>query len=276
MDSARVRPAPLGIAWAFLRRGALEAASYRAAFVLYAAGMILSMLSFYFLSRFVGVGRHPALREYGGDYLAFGLIGVIGMDFLQTAVGACARRVRESQIAGSLEAMLATPTPESWVLLGLPLYEYVAALARACLWLGAGALLFGARFRPDALGLAAALALSALAFGSLGLAAAAATMVLRKTDPMTLFLGGLSLVFSGVFYPLAALPDWARPVSTVLPATHAFEALRGALLAGAGPLELVRPLGWLALFSALAGPASVGAFLLALRRARTDGSLGQY
>jgi ABC-2 type transport system permease protein len=264
------------VAWAFLRRGALEAMSYRAAFLLYAAGMALSMLSFYFLSRFVGVGRSPALGAYGGDYLAFGLVGVIGMDFLHTAAGACARRVREAQMAGTFEPMLATPTKESWVLLCLPAYEYVSSLLRACLWLGAGVVVFGARVDLDPIGLTAALLLSLLAFGSLGLLAAAATMVLRKTDPISMFLGGLSLVFSGVFYPLAALPAWARPVSALLPATHALDALRGALLRGAGPSLLLRPLGWLALFSAVVGPAAVLAFLWALRRARTDGSLGQY
>jgi len=270
------RPTLLGVTWAFLRRGALEALSYRSAFVLYAAGMSLSMLSFYFLSRFVGVSTHPALKAYGGDYLGFGLVGVIGMDFLHTAAGSCARRVREAQMAGTFEPMLATPTPESWVLLGLPAYEYVSSLGRASLWLGAGVVLFGARVNLDALGLMSALLLSALAFGSLGLLAAAATMVLRKTDPITMFMGGLSLVFGGVFYPLSALPGWARPVSALLPATHAFEALRGALLSGAGPVALFRPLLWLALFSIVVGPLALLAFRWAMRRARVDGSLGQY
>jgi ABC-2 type transport system permease protein len=269
-------PTLRAVGWAFLRRGALEALSYRAAFLLYAAGISLWMLSFYFLSRFVGVAKHPSLAPYGGDYLGFGLIGVIGMDFLHTAAGACARRVREAQVAGTFEPMLATPTPESWVLLCLPAYEYVSSLGRASLWLLAGVVLFGTRVELDPLGLAAALLLSAAAFGSLGLLAAAATMVLRKTDPITMFLGSLSLVFSGVFYPLSALPGWARPVSALLPATHAFEALRGALLAGAGPAALARPLGWLALFAAIVCPVAVLAFRWALRRSRIDGSLGQY
>jgi len=269
-------PGFAGVAWAFFRRGALEALSYRAASLLYAAGMALSMLSFYFLSRFVGVGRHPALDNYGGDYLAFGLVGVVGLDFLHTAVGACARRVRESQVTGTFEPMLATPTPETWVILCLPLYEYASALGRACLWLGTGALLFGARFRPDAPGALVALVLSALAFGSLGLLSAAATMWLRRTDPISALFGALSLVFSGVFYPISVLPAWAAPVSALLPTTHALEAMRAALLLGAGPADLFGPLSRLALFTILAGPVALLAFSAALRRARIDGSLGQY
>lgn len=270
------RPGFLAVAWAFFRRGALEALSYRAASLLYAAGMALSMLSFYFLSRFVGVGKHPALDGYGGDYLAFGLVGVVGLDFLHTAVGACARRVRESQVSGTFEPMLATPTPETWVILCLPLYEYAQALGRAALWLGAGALVFGARFDADVAGAVLALVLSALAFGSLGLLSAAATMWLRRTDPLSALVGALSLVFSGVFYPVSVLPAWAAPISALLPTTHALEALRAALLLDSSPADMGAPLLHLALFTIIAGPTALVAFRAALRRARIDGSLGQY
>jgi ABC-2 type transport system permease protein len=263
------------VAWAFFARGVQEALSLRFASVLYAAGMALSMLSFYFLSRFVDTARPAALAPWGGDYLAFGLIGIVGLDFLYTAAGACARRLREAQVAGTLEPMVATATPDAWVILCLPLYDYASALGRAALWLGAGAWIFGARFSPDPLGALAALALAAAAFGSLGLLSAAATLWLRRTDPVSSLLGALSMVFSGVFYPTSVLPAWAAPLSTLLPTTHALDALRAAALGG-GPGGLLPPLLRLAAFTALCGPVALLAFRAALSRARTDGSLGQY
>jgi ABC-2 type transport system permease protein len=61
-----------------------------------------------------------------------------------------------------------------------------------------------------------------------------------------------------------------------LPLTHALQALRGALLAGASPAALRGPLTALAVFAAVLIPAGVGAFAYALRRARIDGSLSHY
>lgn len=38
--------------------------------------------------------------------------------------------------------------------------------------------------------------------------------------------------FACVFYPLASLPDWVRPVALLLPAAHVFEGMRQALAGG--------------------------------------------
>lgn len=64
--------------------------------------------------------------------------------------------------------------------------------------------------------------------------------------------------FSAVFYPVAVLPAWLRPVAWALPSAHVFEGLRAALgggivrwdhLAAAAALNLVWLAGALALFA---------------------------
>ena len=42
---------------------------------------------------------------------------------------------------------------------------------------------------------------------------------------------------SAVFYPVSVLPAWLRPVSWLLPSTHAFEGMRGFLETGRFPLR---------------------------------------
>ncbi len=59
------------------------------------------------------------------------------------------------------------------------------------------------------------------------------------TKIQTLAWSGVSLVtpFSGVFYPVSVLPDWAQKISAVLPTSYIFEGMRSVLLKGTLPLD---------------------------------------
>src|SRR5207244_10643891 len=124
---------------------------------------------------------------------------------------------------------------------------------------------FGAAFAAFVLGMTA--------FVGLGLLAAAATMYLRKGEPIGLLVSGLSILTAGVIYPTSVLPGWLRSIGGALPITHALEAVRRALLGGAGFAELAPTLAALAVFTVVLAPLGLLAFLFALRRARIDGSL---
>jgi ABC-2 type transport system permease protein len=52
-------------------------------------------------------------------------------------------------------------------------------------------------------------------------------------DELTWALAGLVVPFSAVFYPVSALPAWARSVAALVPPAHVFEAMRAALAGGA-------------------------------------------
>ncbi|HLQ29347.1 MAG TPA: ABC transporter permease [Ktedonobacteraceae bacterium] len=45
---------------------------------------------------------------------------------------------------------------------------------------------------------------------------------------------GVQVFLSGVFWPVAQLPDWLRPISYILPLTYANDALRGVMLKSDG------------------------------------------
>jgi len=75
---------------------------------------------------------------------------------------------------------------------------------------------------------------------------------------------------SGIYYPIAVLPDWLQPVAWCLPSAYVFEGMRAVLLDGVVRFDL--------LVSALAinvvyFAAGVAIFLLALRQARVGGQL---
>ncbi|HKA88970.1 MAG TPA: ABC transporter permease [Haliangiales bacterium] len=273
---------PWQVAWAFLRRDAAEAASSRLRFLVYALGLGSLLLTFASLARFVGNpvgqgGAAEALAPTGAaGILGFWLVGLaVGELFRRTATG-LARKVREAQLEGTLEAILGTPAPAAWIVLSTPLYEILAGAVEAILLVGAGAAFFAVPLRPDAGGLAAATVLSLLAFGSLGLLGGALTMSLRRTDPVTALLGVAGVLVGGVLFPVTELPGVLRVAASAFPLAPSLDAFRLSLFAGAGAGALTAPLVALAAFTAVCGPAAALLFAWALRRARVQGSLGQY
>lgn len=265
------------VAWAFLRRGLQEALSYRAAFALRLLAVGLSLVSFSFFARFIDSGRSPLLASYGGDYLSFGLVGIILLNLQYTAVSAYPRAIRDAQVAGTLEAMLASPTPGWLILLCAPLYEFAASFLWTGVYLAAGALVFKVRFdHANLAALAVAATLCIAAFASLGFFAAAFTMLLRRSDPISFSLGGLSALVGGVLYPTAVLPSWLRSAGKALPITHALEMIRRAAFTGASVAELAPSLVGLTLFCAISVPLGLVAFGWTVRRARHDGSLTHF
>jgi ABC-2 type transport system permease protein len=274
---APARPTLRAVAGAFLRRDLTEAASYRLAFLLRLFGFLLGLLTVYFTARFINLTRNPLLAPYGGDYFSFGLVGLIFVDFQYVAIGAFATRIRMAQTQGTLEAILATPTPLPVVLAAAPIYDFAAAALRAGVYLVTGALLFGLRLhQANLLALVVTAILSLGTFVALGLCAGAFTLLLRRGDPINLLLGGASMLLGGVWYPTQALPGWLARCGDLLPLTHGLEATRRALLTGATVTDLVRPLGWLAALCLVFAPAGLLLFAFALRRARQDGSLTHY
>jgi ABC-2 type transport system permease protein len=267
----------LRILRAFVRREIAALGSYRIAAFLRLLGFVSVVASLLFLSRFVGAAVNPHLAAYAGNYLGFVVIGVLVTDFQQVGISGLAQRIRISQMMGTLEAEVATPAPP-WMVLGAPpVYEVVAAALRAVGYLTGAKLLLGLDLgRANWLSVIIAAPLVVGAFTGLGLLAAGTTMLVRRLNPVANIVGSLSFFLSGVMYPVSVLPGWLRAIGRLLPLTHALTALRGALLAGAGPGALKDSLLALAIFSAALAPAGVAVFVFALRRARADGSLSHY
>lgn len=281
--AAQQQPFPPTAIWfgrvlaAFVRRELALVARYRFYLITRVLAFGSVVLALYFLSRFVGAGANPHLTRYGGDYLAFTVVGLLVTELQQVGVAALASRVRTAQLMGYLEAELASPAPPWMVLASAPVYEFVGATLRSTAYLlGAWWLLDVNLARANWTSVALAIPVVVLAFAGVGLLAAATTMLTRRANPVALVLGAASMFLSGVLYPVSVLPAWLQAVGQFLPLTHALEALRLALLLGAPPSALAASLRSLALFALLLAPAGLALFVFALRRARIDGSLSHY
>lgn len=77
---------------------------------------------------------------------------------------------------------------------------------------------------------------------------------------------------SGIYYPIATLPDWLQPVSWALPSAHVFEGMRSVIVDHTFRADLLASAMALNLIYLAAG---CGVFLLAFRGARVRGQLLQ-
>ncbi len=251
--------------------------SYRFSFFLQFFGIFMSVFVFYFLGRLVGPAASPYLKEYGGNYFAFVLVGIAFSGYFGTGLNSFASNIRQAQTTGTLEAMLVTPTPVSLIVLSSALWDYFMVTFQVLVYLGIGVLFLGLDLShtnvPAAL---ATLALTIVSFSSIGIIAASFIMVLKRGDPVTWLFNSVSSLLGGVYYPITVLPGWLQFVAALLPVTYALRALRLSLLQGASITQLLPDLMVLAGFGVILMPVSLVTFRWAVQRAKVDGSLTHY
>ena len=266
-------PRALRLLGAFLRRDFAVAGSYRFPFVLDMFFGVLQLSVYYFLGRtFVDIG--PAELDGAPSYFAFAAVGVVVALVIEAAVQGIAERVREGQLSGSLEALLAQPVTPSQLCLGFTGFPFAFAIVRASIYLLVAGLLLDLELgSADWLGLGVVFAGAGAAIASLGILGGAALVVFKRGDAITgLLVFGMTLV-SGAVFPVSVLPGLLETLGSVLPLRFAFDGARAALFEGAG---------WgddaiaLFAFAVVAIPLSLWLFTRAIVVAQRAGSLGEY
>ncbi|HEV8396825.1 MAG TPA: hypothetical protein VGQ37_21235, partial [Vicinamibacterales bacterium] len=77
---------PMRAALAFIRRDFLIAASYRTAFAADLIGVLLKVITFYYIGAVFESGASRALAGFGHNYFAFLIIGLALTDFVATSL----------------------------------------------------------------------------------------------------------------------------------------------------------------------------------------------
>ncbi len=261
----------------FIWRDLLEGVSYRLSLGLGAVGVLLNNAIFYYLAALLPGDASPHLRPYGGAYFPFVLIGLAFSQYLGTAMGTFSATIRTGQIAGTLEAILVTPTSLTTFLLASSLWPFLATTGSVVGYLLVGGFIFGADLgNANLISALVLLLMTVVAFSGLGLLSAGFVMAFKRGNPINFVIHSLSLLVGGVYYPVTILPDWLQTASHWLPLTHALRAMRLALLEGEGLFRLLPEVAALALFAVVLVPAGVGLFAWSVRKAKAEGTLIHY
>jgi ABC-2 type transport system permease protein len=114
-----------------------------------------------------------------------------------------------------------------------------------------------------------------MSFVGLGMLAAVLPLLSpEKGLQMTNIIKALVLLVSGVYYPVAVLPEWLQPLSRISPAYYMLEGMRAALLSGSGVRELLATaILPLLLTGAIMIPVGLYAFTRAEHYAKATGKL---
>lgn len=178
---------------------------------------------------------NPGLRS--ANFMVPGLIGVI-MQLITTMLTAMAI-VRERE-RGTLEQLLVSPVSKSELVLGKLTFYVALGYADITLALVIARFAFGVHVAGNVFVLYT-LALLFLA-STLGFGLLISTVAKSQQQAMQMsFLIFLpSLMLSGFFFPVAAMPGVIRPLSYFIPLTYFLEICRGVILKGQGFAELYR------------------------------------
>jgi ABC-2 type transport system permease protein len=260
--------------WIFFWRDLCVARTYRTLFVLEALEALFGAAMFFYVARFVDSPQLQSALPQGGSYFAFSLIGFVFLDYLNAAMDTFDHSLAEARDTGTLEHLLVTQTSLPLILAGSAIYPFVVTTTRIAVYIAWGALLFGFPLRDaNWPAVVAVLLATLLAFSGLGILSAGYVLLFKRGNPAKWFLLGISSVAGGMLFPVSILPDWLQLVARLNPVTYALDAMRAALLGGAGLHAVWRPLLVLLLFAALLLPVSMAVFAWALRRTKTTGTL---
>jgi ABC-2 type transport system permease protein len=256
---------------AIARRDFLLTRSYRTGFVFDLAWGIVEVFLYFFISRVVGVSS--ADLGAAPSYFAFALAGILMSLVVSSATTEIASRLREEQLTGTLELLVAQPIRGWELAFGTAAFPFAYAVARVVLYLAIAVFALDLHTRnADWLGVAVLLVLAGLAFSALGIAAAAVTLVFKRTSIVDAAVFAMTFV-SGALFPLSVLPHLLRPVGDAMPTRPAFNGLRNALFGGGdwGGDALI-----LAAIAIVGIPVAVLLFEAALARSKRLGTLAQY
>lgn len=266
----------MNLAWAFFKRDALTALSYRIEFLFQILGRLLLIVVFYFIVKSLGSGQVASAGTMR-ELFPYALVGISFADCIAVSMTIFAKQIREGQMSGSLEVTLLAPVSLSTILVYSSLWAYFFSALRFLLYLLVGWLLMGVDFSLANWGAALlVLILTDICFMGIGVLVASGVICFKRGDSASALLGDLMMFASGALFPIAILPGWAQRVAAALPFTPALDCMRAALLHGVSISQMGHGLARLTAVAALCLVAGFSLFSLAVSHVKRQGTLSEF
>ncbi|HET7483303.1 MAG TPA: ABC transporter permease [Actinomycetota bacterium] len=257
---------------ALIRRDFVTARSYRTAFVMDTAFGFLNLLVYYFISQAIG----PISSNLQGapSYFAFAAVGASMTLVIQAATTGLARRIREEQLTGTLEALVGQPITSTEIALGIAGFPFMFAMVRAAAYILFASTFLGLSLAgADWIGFAVVLFCSGAALGAVGILLCALVVMIKRGDSLIILTTFALGLLGGAVFPRLVLPDWVQKLTVIVPTRYSFDGVRNALFLGQGWAD---DASGLLLATAILFPLGMAAFGFAIGFARRRGTLGEY
>lgn len=178
--------------------------------------------------------------------------GLMGVVLTMTMIIITALAITRERERGTMENLLATPARPLEVMVGKILPYILVGYVQVTLILIAARYLFQVPMVGNLFLIYAVVFLFIAANLAVGITFSTLAQNQLQAMQMAFFFFLPSILLSGFMFPFRGMPVWAQWVGSCLPLTHFLRIVRGILLKGSGPIEILPELWPIALFMAVA------------------------
>ena len=178
-----------------------------------------------------------------------GLMGVVLTMTMVFITGLAITRERET---GTMENLLSMPTSPIEVMIGKIVPYILVGYIQVGLLLVAARVLFQVPMVGDLVLLLGVTLVFIVANLAVGVTFSTVATNQRQAMQMGVFFFLPNMLLSGFMFPFRGMPGWAQAVGEVLPLTHFLRIVRGILLKGNGPQDVLLQFWQIVLFAVVA------------------------
>jgi ABC-2 type transport system permease protein len=249
---------------AFILRDLEIEKNYRFNFIIKAVSAIFQLALFFYIAKLV---QSP-------DYFGFVFVGLLFSRFFSFWLNVFTENLRHEQYWGMSETIFLSPNKPLKLLFSSGISKFLFLCVEILFFLVLARFVFGLRFSFFGLSVLPFALINFAAFGGLGLISAGFIMYFKRGDPVNWFVSSSFDILSGVYFPVALLPDSLKSVSNVLPTTSALHIWRKIFIERSlpAPGEIAVQLLWAAVLLIM----GIVFFKRAFEMSRKKGELGSY
>jgi len=215
------------------------------------------------------------LQDKGPDAAVFVVVGSALTGLWSTMLFISGNSINGERWNGTLEALVAIPTPFEVIVFGRNLANVTQSLLSMVLGYLIAAFVFGYSLEIQSpLFFIVSLLLSILAFISFGLIIAPIFVMNPGVQAWQNAMEFPVYILCGFLFPVLMLPNWTNPISYLLPPYWAARALHGTSTGGAAMNEILFSWGMMLLFSLIDILIASRLFKVMLYKVRVDATLG--
>ena len=215
------------------------------------------------------------LKDKGADAAMFVVVGSGLTGLWSSLLFISGGSINSERWSGTLESLVAIPTPFEVIVFGKNLGNVVQSLLSMVLGYIVAAFAFGYSLDiQQPLLFVISLLLAIIAFISFGLIIAPVFVMNPNVRAWQNAMEFPVYVLGGFLFPIALLPGWTTPVSYLLPPYWASVALHGTSTGGASVQETLFAWGMMLLFSVIDLFIASRLFKIMLVKVRVDATLG--
>lgn len=269
--------AELGKICVFLKRDFRMLYTYKIAFITTFLNMLITFFHLVLFGGMFAADEVSALDIYGGNFISFILVGSIGWGFLWNILNSTSFSLRNEMLMGTLESILLTPTKIYTMMIAYALFGCFFGLLSIFILFFIGVVFFGfSAFASATIYTGVILILSAIMMLGIGMVFSGLTIRYKHLGQTLPLIQGVTMLFSGVYYPIDQLPTVLQPVSKFMPFYYSLEGLRLSLMSSTSNNQIYSFIIIIFLLTISFLILGVYSIRFGVKKAKKEGSLGFY